>query len=140
MVHPERVRVEFGGIIEDRRLYLVASNGALLTQRQIGPLVQVKADYQSEPEWLKLEIPGGSAIDGPVEVGERINTRIWGRNVGGQVVTGDWGGALSDFCGQPLRLVRSDLPGRCYDEFPVFDFVSGFCRNLGQDWAQLHNH
>ena len=135
LVNPERVRVEFEGIIEDRRFHLVASNGALLTQRQIGPLVQVKADYRAEPEWLRLEFPGGSAIDGPVEVGERINTRIWGRNVGGQVVTGDWGDALSDFCGQPLRLVRSDLPGRCYDEFPVSILSQASVDTLGKLWS-----
>ena len=119
LAHPETVRVDFGGIIEDRRFYLIDIKGGLLTQRQVGPLVQVKADYSAEPERLKLQFPDGSAIDGPIEVGERVTTRIWGRRVPGQVVSGDWGAALSDFCQQPMRLVRSDLPGQCYDEFPV---------------------
>ena len=53
------------------------------------------------------------------ETGDRVNTRLFGRAVPGQIVTGDWGTALSDFCGQPVQLIRSDLPGQCYDEFPV---------------------
>ncbi len=119
LVHPETVRVEFGGIVEDRRFYLVDEKGGLLTQRQIGPLVQVQADYRAEPEWLGLRFPDGSTLDGPVEMEERVNTRIWGRRVPGHVVGGDWGGALSDFCQRPLQLVHSDLPGQCYDEFPI---------------------
>ena len=46
-------------------------------------------------------------------------TDIFGRNVSGRVVAGDWNDALSDFCGQPVRLVRSDKPGQCYDEYPI---------------------
>ena len=98
LVRPETVRVDFGGIIEDRRFYLVASNGALLTQRQIGPLVQVTADYRAEPEWLRLEFPGGNAIDGPVEVGERIVTRIWG-------ATGSWACCDRRLVPRPVRLL-----------------------------------
>ena len=135
LVRPETVRVDFGGIIEDRRFYLVASNGALLTQRQIGPLVQVMADYRAEPEWLRLEFPGGNAVDGSVEVGERIVTRIWGRRVPGHVVTGDWSRALSDFYQQPMRLVRSHLPGQCYDEFPISVLSQASVDTLEQLWS-----
>ncbi len=132
LAHPDRVRVEFGGIIEDRRFHLSDANGTLLTQRQVGPLVQVEADYKAEPEWLRLRFPSGNIVDGPVEVGDRVATRIFGRAVAGRIVTGDWGEALSDFCGQPVRLIRSQLPGQCYDEYPVSILSQTSVETLGK--------
>jgi uncharacterized protein YcbX len=90
-----------------------------LTQREVGRLVQVKAEYRAEPEWLCLRFPDGAMLEGPLTLGEAVITRIWGRQVAGHAVTGDWSRALSDFCQQPVRLMRSDQPGQCYDEFPV---------------------
>jgi len=116
---PEAVRVDPRGITEDRRFHLVGPLGALLTQREVGRLVQVKADYRPEPEWLRLQFPGGSSLEGPVELGGPVVTQIWGRNVAARVLSGDWNAALSGFCGQAVRLVRSDQPGQCYDEYPV---------------------
>ena len=119
LVQPAVVRVEPQGIIEDRRFHLVGPLGALLTQREVGRLVQAKAEYQVEPEWLRLQFPGGSTLEGPVDLGPPVVTQIWGRTVTGRVLSGDWNAALSDFCGQPVRLVRSDQPGQCYDEYPI---------------------
>ena len=119
LAQPEAVRVDPRGITEDRRFHLVGPLGALLTQREVGRLVQVKAEYQPEPEWLRLQFPGGSSLEGPVELGQPVVTQIWGRNVAGRVLSGDWNDALSGFCGQAVRLVRSDQPGQCYDEYPI---------------------
>ncbi|MCH7548280.1 MAG: hypothetical protein IH969_01875, partial [Candidatus Krumholzibacteriota bacterium] len=33
--------------------------------------------------------------------------------------TGDWHDAFSDFCGEPVWLVKSDDSGQCYDEYPI---------------------
>ena len=119
LAHPEAVRVEPWGITEDRRFHLVGSLGTLLTQREMGRLVQIKAEYEPEPERLRLLFPGGSGLEGPVEMGAQVVTQIWGRNVAGRVLSGDWNAALSGFCGQAVRLVRSDQPGQCYDEYPI---------------------
>jgi len=119
LVQPEAVRVDTRGIIEDRRFHLIGPLGVLLTQREVGRLVQAKAEYQEEPEWLRLQFPGGSSLEGPVKLGQPVVTQIWGRNVAGRVLSGDWNAALSGFCGQPVRLVRSDRPGQCYDEYPI---------------------
>jgi uncharacterized protein YcbX len=117
--HPAKVHVGPRGIVEDRRFYLVNQQGQLLTQRQMGQLVQVNAEYMVEPEWLRLSFPNGAIIEGPVEPGRAIGTRIWDRRVRGHVLEGDWNAALSDFCGEPVFLVASDEPGQCYDEFPI---------------------
>jgi uncharacterized protein YcbX len=116
---PGQVHVDFGGIVEDRRFYLIDQQGRLLTQRQVGPLVQLESEYQMEPEWLGLALPDGTKVEGPVELGEEVSTLMWGRKVEGRVLTGDWSRALSAFCQQPVALVRSDQPGQCYDEYPI---------------------
>ena len=116
---PGRVHVDFTGILEDRRFYLVDQQGRLLTQRQEGSMVQLQSEYQMEPEWLGLALPDGTRVEGPVELGEEATTLMWGRKVAGRVLTGDWSRALSAFCRQPVALVRSDQPGQCYDEYPI---------------------
>ena len=119
LTYPNTVHVSPRGIVEDRRLHLISSNGRLLTQRETGRLVQVKSEYCADPEWLRLSFPDGASMEGTLEPGEPIVTRIFGRNVPGHVLTGDWSSALSDFCQEYVSLVRSDRPGQCYDEYSV---------------------
>lgn len=119
LAHPDTVHVERRGIASDRRLYLIDLQGRMVTQRMIGPLVQVTPQYRSEPEWLDLHFPDGMRLSGPLELGEEVITPIWGRYVRGRMLHGQWNRALSAFCGEDVRLVRSDEPGQCYDEFPI---------------------
>ena len=133
LLEPDAVHVGTSGITEDRSLYLIDSNGAVLTQRQMGHLVKVRAHYDSNTEELTLRFPEVSsgdskkpdgaesqeALTGMIRLGEAVTSIMWGRQVPGRLVDGDWSQALSDFCGQPVRLVQSDLPGQCFDEYPV---------------------
>ena len=119
LVSPDRVQVDFNGILEDRRFYLVDDEGALLTQRELGRLVQISAQYQADQESLRLCFPDGSELAGAIELEGPVLTRIWGRRVIGHVAGGQWNEALSQFCQHPVRLVASEQPGQCFDEFPV---------------------
>ena len=119
LAYPDTVHVGPRGILEDRRLHLIRSNGRLLTQREMGHLVQVKSEYCADPEWLRLSFPDGASLEGPLESGEPVVTRIFGRNVPGHVISGDWSITLSDFCQEVVSLVMSDRPGQCYDEYPI---------------------
>jgi uncharacterized protein YcbX len=116
---PASVTVGYSGIAEDRRFHLVDAQGRLLTQRQEGRLVLVKAQYSAKSEVLTLRFPDRDSVEGPTELGGVLNTVIWGRQVAGREVTGPWGEALSGFCGSPVRLVKTDSPGESYDEYPV---------------------
>jgi len=150
LLAPDAVQVAASGIHEDRRFYLIDQNGAVITQRQMGALVRVQADYDSNSEELTLRVPmvlaGDSgeedgdytpeALAGIIRLGEPVVSELWGRQVPGRLVEGDWSPALSEFCGQPLRLVQSDMPGQCYDEYPVslvsqasLDFLAKQCGN-----------
>ncbi len=68
---------------------------------------------------ITLRFPDGAELAGEPCLGEPVQTPIWGRAVAGRVVEGGWSQALSEFCGQQVRLVRSDESGRCYDEYPI---------------------
>ena len=116
---PGKVHVGPAGIVEDRRLHVIDRNGRLLTQRQMSELVQIKAEYQPEPECLWLHFPDGTTLEGPLDSGEPVITRMFGGFVRGRTILGDWSKALSDFCGQPVTLVKSEGPGQSFDEYPL---------------------
>ena len=116
---PASVTVGQSGIAEDRRFFMIDAEGRLLTQRQEGRLATVKARYSADSEVLVLNFPNGDSVEAPTELGDALITVMWGRQVPGREVTGPYGKALSAFCGSPVRLVKTDNPGECYDEYPV---------------------
>ena len=136
LLRPASVQVGATGIDHDRRFYLIDDRGVLLTQRQAGVLVRVRAEYCAEyleaEESLRLTFPDGSVIEGRVDTGEPVVTRIWGRQVNGRQVTGDWNKMLSKFCGRPVTLVQSRLPGQCFDEFPISILSGASVETLGR--------
>ena len=119
LLHPNTVRVAVEGIVEDRRFFLIDAAERLVTQREQFSLVQVKAEYAAEPERLSLRFPDGTEVSDAVNLGEKVSTVFWGRTVTGQVVTGPFNQALTSFGADDLRLVRSDAPGQCQDEYPI---------------------
>ena len=132
LAHPQTVQVGSRGIVEDRRFYLVNRQGRLVTQREMGPLVQVTAEYTEASQRLRIRFPKGDAIEGPVKLGKAIGTPIWGRRVWGHLVEGDWNAALAEFCGESIFLVASDEPGQCYDEYPPSLVSQESLERLGQ--------
>jgi uncharacterized protein YcbX len=129
---PDTVKVDSRGIVGDRRFYLVNQQGRLLTQREVGKLVQVQARYTTAPDRLKLVFPDGRIVEGEPELGRAIGTVIWGRRVRGHIVDGGWSSALSQFCGQLVFLVAPDSPGQAYDEFPISLLSQESVEYLGQ--------
>lgn len=121
------------GISSDRR-FLVCESGSMrmVTQRQIGRLAQVRSCYDADDDTLSLAFAGGGEIRGRADAGEPVVVQVFRRAVNGNVVGGDWGAALSDFCGANLCLVKAEQPGMCFDEYPVsalsqasIDWLSG---------------
>ena len=113
------VAVGVSGIAEDRRFHLIDGGGRLLTQRQRPQLATVTASYDPLSEQLTLTLPDGGRISGLIEETESVRTAIWGRPVPGQVVPGEWNEALSQVCGGPVRLVKTDDVGLSFDEYPL---------------------
>jgi len=110
LVELERCYLDKPGIAGDRAFYIVDAAGKLLTQRDHGPLVQVRPTYDPASGRLELAFPDGHTVDGVPEPGDSITTPFWeGRPVDGHLVRG-WlgdGGVLHAFasgtrkgCGQ----------------------------------------
>lgn len=135
LVNPESVYVGFPGIKEDRRFLVRNDAGAMVTQRQIGKLAQVKADYSTATEVLCLEFPDGETVSGTPELGERTDMKVFRRQVWGRVVTGELSEALADFCGEPLMLMKPESPGVSQDAYPVSLLSQASIEHLG-DLAQ----
>jgi uncharacterized protein YcbX len=115
----DRAQISHRGIAGDRRFLLLDSEGRVVTQRQLGVLTQVSAEYSDEDGCLKMTFPDGSVVIGHPEPGLETATVLWGRVVSGVEVVGDWSKALSDFCGVELTLMKSRNPGESFDEYPV---------------------
>lgn len=131
LINPESVYVGVGGIEEDRRFLVRNDAGAMITQRQIGKLAQVSADYCLDSDTLRLGFPAGKSVSGSPELGDRIEMKVFRRMVSGQVVTGELSEALSDFCGETLTLMKSDSAGACQDAYPVSLLSQASIEHLG---------
>jgi MOSC domain-containing protein len=114
-------RLDKPGIAGDRSFYMLDARGKLFTQRDHFPMVQVRAEYDVAKDWLRLTFPGGSAVEGVPEPGDPVddNGAFFGRPISGRVAGGGFGEALSEFAGQPLRLVRPQTIGSTFDGYPI---------------------
>lgn len=118
--HPDRVRLESFGVVEDRHFYLTETDGRLVSGSKNGSLMRINATYDASHEWLSVRFPDGSVVEGDATtVGEAVSTSFYGRPVSGRAVVGPWAEAVSSYLGRPVLLVRPDTPGGANDEAPV---------------------
>jgi uncharacterized protein YcbX len=109
--HPASIDVVEGGVLEDRRFYLVDEHGRLVDRLLAGGLVQVAAETNPDATWLRMTFPDGTVVQGDVTLDEPVATEIYGRHAIGRVVSGPWAAALTPFAHRPVLLVRCDRPG-----------------------------
>lgn len=119
LLSADQADISFRGIEGDRRFIILDASGRVITQRQLGKLTLVTAEYSGPDNSLKMTFPDGRVIEGRPEPIESTATVLWGRVVEGRLIGGDWAEALSEFCGVELRLFESDNAGTCFDEYPV---------------------
>jgi uncharacterized protein YcbX len=109
--HPASIDVVDGGVLEDRRFYLVDEHGRLVDRLLAAGLVQVAAETNPEATWLRMTFPDGAVVEGDFTLDEPIATEMYGRLAIGHVVGGPWAAALTPFTHRPVLLVRCDTPG-----------------------------
>ncbi len=115
----DEIEVMTRGIVGDRRFLVLDSGGRPISQRQIGKLTQIRAEYSLDSDILSLEFPDGSTVNGRPEPVRAAATLMWGRVIPGSIVNGGWAEALSDFCGADLNLMKTRDAGACFDEYPI---------------------
>ena len=131
LIDADTVQVGVHGISEDRRFLVRSREGVLVTQRQIGKLALVRADYCAASDTLRLEFPDETSLSGSPELGDKLETKVFRRTVSGNAVKGGWSAALSEFCGAELTLIKSDSEGECFDEYPVSLLSQASIEHLG---------
>jgi uncharacterized protein len=111
----DRVTLTPEGVHENRRFYVIDQRGRMVNSKMLGVLQTVIADYSDTDRTLRLSLPDGRVVEGEVRLGEEIRTSFFSQIAGGRLVHGQWSQALSEVCGQPLRLVEADGRGTAVD-------------------------
>ncbi|MEP6680424.1 MAG: MOSC domain-containing protein [Chloroflexota bacterium] len=119
LLHPDSVRLEQIGVLDDRRYSLLTPDRRLFDGTKDGTLVQIRAELEHEPERLSLSFPGGSMVAGEVALGEIEEVEVHERALAVRPVIGPWAEAISGFVGRQLRLVRAERSGTKPDRSPV---------------------
>lgn len=114
------VYVDADGVAEDRRLFLLRADGSVVTLRRFPSLARVVPDLDLPTKTLTVVLPDGtSASTGLGSLAEPVSAVLFGKTRAGHVLPGPVADALSDFVGEPLRLVWAGGPGVGWDEGPV---------------------
>lgn len=102
---PYRIVLDAAGARGDRRFYVIDGRNRMVNAKQLGELTAVVARY-SEGQ-LQLSFPDEHVVEGEIRLGETVETRFYSEPVSAQLVDGPWSGALTEYAGQPLRLVQA---------------------------------
>jgi uncharacterized protein YcbX len=108
LVHPDEVELTRSGVVGDRRFWLVDADGRLANVKRFPSLTTVHAEWDEATRLLTLLLPGGTAVEGVVELGEPVEPGLYERPHPSRVVAGPWSEALSDFAGATIRLLWSE--------------------------------
>ena len=110
LLHADEVELTELGVASDRRFFVVDERQLLVNGKRLGKLVQVVPELDAAGSRLTLRFPGGEQVGGVVELGDPIEASFLGRPRPGRLVEGPWSAALSEWAGEPLRLV-APAPG-----------------------------
>jgi MOSC domain-containing protein len=108
LVHPEAVDLTARGVAGDRRFWLVSADGRLVNGKVHPRLMQVRPAWDEATRRLALRFPDGTAVEGVVEPGDRVDAELYGVPHPSRRVPGGWQDALSEFAGAPLTLLWAE--------------------------------
>ena len=95
------------GAVGDRTFYVVNAQGAMVNAKRVAILQTVVADYDPASAGLRLTMPDGTDVEGPVRLGAEVPTTFFGMPRAARELPGPWSAALSELAGEPLRVVRA---------------------------------
>jgi hypothetical protein len=107
----ERVRLGHDGVRENRRFLLVDEGGRMINAKHLGELTALVADYSDADRRLRITFPGGQTIEDVVSHDGQIDAGFYSGLLRGRLVSGPWSDAISEYAGQPLRLVEAGDAG-----------------------------
>jgi MOSC domain-containing protein len=108
LVHPDEVEVGTHGVTGNRRFWLVDGDGRLVNNKRNGPLVRIAQEWDEESRRLALTFPDGTRVEGVVELGDRVDEKLYSHPFASRRVLGPWQDAISEFAGSPLTLLWAE--------------------------------
>lgn len=95
------------GVVGNRRFFIVDERDRMLNAKVLGELQQIVAECPGSDGRLTLRFPDGTEVSDEVSGAGSLTARFFSGSRSGQIVDGPFASALSDFAGQPLRLVEA---------------------------------
>jgi uncharacterized protein YcbX len=102
----ESVQVGVDGASGNRRFFVIDERDRMVNSKVLGDLQTVLAEAANGS--LRLTFPDGQAIEAPLALGEQLTASFFSAKVDARVLDGPWAAALSDYLGQPVRLVEAE--------------------------------
>jgi uncharacterized protein YcbX len=102
----ESIELTPGGARGDRAFFLIDDNDRMINAKLHGALHAVVAEWDETTRRLILSFPDRESVVGIVDGGARVQARFYSEGAAGEIVTGPWAPAVSDYLGAPVRLVR----------------------------------
>lgn len=103
----DEIVLELAGARGDRRFFLIDGRDRMVNAKTVGELTALVAAYSEDENRLALYLPDDRLVVGDPRLGETIETRFYSEPTVARLVVGPWSGAISDYAGQPLRLVQA---------------------------------
>lgn len=110
LLYPSEVELTSLGVTANRRFFLVDEHLQMVNGKRLGKLVQIQPEFDEAENRLTLRFPEGAQVSDVVELGQDVVASFLGKPREGRLVNGPWSAALSEWAGQPLRLV-APAPG-----------------------------
>ncbi|MBV8431575.1 MAG: MOSC N-terminal beta barrel domain-containing protein, partial [Solirubrobacterales bacterium] len=107
----EQLRLDEGGVHENRRFFLIDERDGMVNATHLGALNALTSFYSPGERRLKLAFPDGRILEDDVRLGDQVTTRFYRQPTAARVVQGEWSEAISEYVGQPLRLVEAGPEG-----------------------------
>ncbi len=108
LVHPDEVELGADGVVGNRRFLLYDEDGRLYNGKRDGSVVQIRPEWDEATRRLALGFPDGERVEGIVELGDEVETKLYGLQLPSRLVRGPWQEAISRFVGtytRPLAMV-----------------------------------
>jgi len=107
LMQAQRTAVTRDGIPGDRAFVVLDDRDEVATLRRYGALAHARARFDVERDELRLLLPDGREVTGPVADGPEHEVQMFGRPLQGRIVDGPWARELSELTGVPMRLMRA---------------------------------
>lgn len=103
----ERAELTAAGIPGDRAFLVVDAGGRMVNGKGAGPLLAVVPEHDPAAATLALRFPGGAVERAPIELGAPEPVAFFGLALEARPLLGPLAAALSEHCGQELRLFQT---------------------------------